>query len=409
MKRWIYLILILLATFPVISSITGEVSESPTNVAVFVQQGPPILYIYSPENTTYQGTDFLLNYSIRNDLNQSWYNLDNGLNISLGNLTGNSLSFTTNLGNHALNLYANNSLGESSRKVFFTVSEQSSQPPPGNGGGGGGGGSSITAFDLEKNLLQVSLIQGETKTEKIKVKNVGNTRITISITKDSLEDFALIENQSITINPGETKELEVHFFGLDSKLPNVYFGRIIFQSGTFRESVVTVIELKQRQALFDINVQILPNYKTVPLGKRISSIIDLTNIGLRGTAVDVSLSLYLTDDGKNKVSEISEEVLAVKDNLTIIRKILVPENLKDGTYFLIADLIYNNISATSYDSFNVELQRASSLWWIILLIVLIFVLSIIIIKVIYHHEKKIEKKTKKKSKILYKPFVKDED
>ena len=396
MKKEISIILGLIFLFPVISAITGEASQSPTNVSVFVQPGPPAIYIHSPENTTYFNTDILLNYSIRNNLSSAWYNLDQGVNTSLGNLTGNSLSFTISLGNHTLNLYANNSLGESSKKVFFTVSEQSNQPPPassgGGGGGGGGGGSSITAFDLEKNLLQVSLIQGETKTERIKVKNIGGSKITISITTDSLEDFVLTEEKNLSINPGETGELEVHFFALDSQLPNVYFGRIIFTSGSFRESIVTVIEVKQRQALFDVNIEVLPNYKTVPPGKRISSIIDLTNIGLRGTAVDISLSLYLTDDEKNKISEISEEVLAVKDNLTITRKIQVPESLNDGTYFLIADLRYNNITASSYDSFNVKATKTSNLLIIILLIILIVVLSLIIMKAVHHHTPKSKNK-----------------
>ena len=112
---------------------------------------------------------------------------------------------------------------------------------------------------------------------------------------------------------------------------------------------------------------------------------------MRGTAVDVELTLYLTDEEKNKISEVSQEVLAVKDNLTITRKLQVPNNIQSGTYFLIVDLKYGNITASSYDSFRVNLEKTNNLWWIILLIILILILCIIIIKVIYHHE---EKKTR---------------
>ena len=399
MNKGVYLILILmLVLFPVISSITGEVSQSPTNVSVLVQPGPPVIYIHNPQNTSYSDTNLLFNYSIRNNISQSWYSLDNGNNITLGNSTENSILITTTEGSHLLTLYANNTIGQSVKDVSFTISSQEQPPPgPGPGGSGGGGGgsgsgsSSITAFDLEKNLLQVSLIQGETKTERLKVKNIGSSKITISITTDSLEDFVLIEEKNLTINPGETQELEVHFFALESKLPNIYFGKITFTSGNINKSIVAVIELKQRQALFDINVEILSNYKTVPPGRKISSIIDLTNIGLRGTAVDVELTLYLTDEEKNKISEVSQEVLAVKDNLTITRKLQVPNNIQSGTYFLIVDLKYGNITASSYDSFRVNLEKTNNLWWIILLIILILILCIIIIKVIYHHE---EKKTR---------------
>ena len=97
----------------------------------------------------------------------------------------------------------------------------------------------------------------------------------------------------------------------------------------------------------------------MPPGRKISSIIDLTNIGLRGTAVDVELTLYLTDEEKNKISEVSQEVLAVKDNLTITRKLQVPNNIQSGTYFLIVDLKYGNITASSYDSFRVNLEKTN--------------------------------------------------
>lgn len=419
-KKRVYLIFIttifLLTVSVNISAITGEASSSPTNVSVFVLPGSPVIDIFSPENTTYYNTSILLNYSIKNDINFIWYNLDNGSNLSLGNLTENSLILTTTLGTHSLYLYANNSLGESMKSVSFTVSNQE-QPPsnPGNsggsgggGGGGGGGGTSITAFDLEKNLMEVSLIQGETKTEKIKIKNVGSSKITINIEPFDLENFVLIEENNLTLNPGETKEVEIHFFALQDTLPNVYFGKIVFSSGTFKESVVAVIQLKQKQSLFDVNVGILPNYKTTSPGKKISSLIDLTNIGLRGTAVDVSLSLYLTDDEKNKISEVSEEVLAVKDNLTITRKIQVPNSLKVGTYFLIADLRYNNITASSYDSFNVEAAKSSNIFLILALIILILILSVIIIKVVYVQERK-KKKITKKEKAFYKQIVKEEN
>ncbi len=395
MKRFVlmFAIFLLLALMPnfVRAEITGGVASQPQNVSIFVMPGPPVINIYSPQNTNYTNTSVLLNYSISNNFSFSWYNLDDSGNASLPNSTNYSTLLTTSLGSHILYLYANNSQGLSFSRVDFNVLSQSTQPPSsgssgGSGGGGGGSSSGVTAFDLEKNLLQTSLTQGESKTEVITIKNVGTSKIKVLIETLDLNNLLLIEEKNLTLDVGETKELDLHFFALSNFPPGIYFGRIIFTSGSFRESVVSVVDVKQKNALFDVNLEVLPNYKTTSPGKKISTLIDMTNIAFKGTAVDVDLFLKVTDMNKKIVYESSKETIAVRDNLSITRQLQLPKNLASGTYFVLGEILYNNVSASSYDTIDVKGNTVSI--WIILLIVLAFIIWAFFIWLKVHKSKK---------------------
>ncbi|MBI3623583.1 hypothetical protein HY212_05915 [Candidatus Pacearchaeota archaeon] len=394
-------------------AITGKASEGPTDVSVFVLPGPPIIYLDSPKNTTYAGTSFLLNYSIRNNVDYVWYRLDNGQNISLGNLTDNVLSIISALGTHSIYLYANNSLGETSKNVSFILSQQSSSSSSssssgggssgGGGGGSSGGGVSTLSFELDKKLMEVSLIQGESKKDIFTIKNLGGKDLMLRLELEELDNFAIIDEMEISLGPGESKSIDVNFFSLNTFPPGIYVGKINIFEGNKKDSIVTIVEIKPKVALFDVGVKILKKDKIFSQGDEISTVIDLTNIGLRGTAVDVELSLSIVDLNKDLIKEYSKETLAIKDEITLNKKLQLPETMVDGTYLLVADLKYQNVSASSYDSFDVKEGKKSNFLIAIILLILLIVIVLVIIKLIHHLEKL------EKEKSFNKPFVKEED
>lgn len=117
----------------------GETSPLPQNLSVYVLPAIPILTIISPENITYSTSTILLNYSVTNEVDSIWYNLDNTSNITITS----PISFNAAEGSHVLYLYANNSQGASSKSITFSVKIETSQPPDDSGGSGGGGGGGI--------------------------------------------------------------------------------------------------------------------------------------------------------------------------------------------------------------------------------------------------------------------------
>ena len=97
-------------------SITGEAAAQSTNVSIFVLPALPILSILSPENKTYLSNEsILLNFSVSSE-DFVFYNLDSSSNITITSSTFINVS----QGPHILNLYANNSQGETAKNVSFT-------------------------------------------------------------------------------------------------------------------------------------------------------------------------------------------------------------------------------------------------------------------------------------------------
>jgi len=96
-------------------SITGEVTQIfGINITVV---GPPILTITNPKNHTYiTNISRPLTFDVVDEDN-IWYNLDNGVNITITN----SISFNTSIGSHTLYLFANNSNGETTKNVVFFI------------------------------------------------------------------------------------------------------------------------------------------------------------------------------------------------------------------------------------------------------------------------------------------------
>lgn len=96
-------------------AITGEATTQQINMDIFVQLTLPYVLINSPKNETYlKNTSILLNYTVSN-YDFIWYNLDGSENITI---TG-PLYLNVSQGNHALNLYANNTVGLKRALVNF--------------------------------------------------------------------------------------------------------------------------------------------------------------------------------------------------------------------------------------------------------------------------------------------------
>jgi len=91
-------------------SLTGRATSQPLNLNITITGAPPAINIIQPINSVY-----LSNFSVALSYTQSgafsvWFNIDNQGNISL---FSNTYYFNVSEGTHVLNLFANNSDGES--------------------------------------------------------------------------------------------------------------------------------------------------------------------------------------------------------------------------------------------------------------------------------------------------------
>ena len=110
--RW-HIVFLILIIFMLRARAEYELSPE-FNLTVQVV-GLPTLVIILPVNYTYFNETMIL--KILSNGNNTWYNIDNGINISFVNET---IFYTTN-GNHVLNVFSENIYGTTSKNVLFTV------------------------------------------------------------------------------------------------------------------------------------------------------------------------------------------------------------------------------------------------------------------------------------------------
>jgi len=97
-------------------TVTGEATDATLAVSITVSGGPSLIII-SPENETYiTNKSILLNYTATGE-DSVWYNIDGEDNTTITSAT----YFNITEGLHTLYLYANNSEGNTTANVTFTV------------------------------------------------------------------------------------------------------------------------------------------------------------------------------------------------------------------------------------------------------------------------------------------------
>jgi len=261
----------------------------------------------------------------------------------------------------------------------------------GVGGGGGGGRSNFSLkreFTVDKDLIKEKILQGETITTELKIKNSGQIKLQLSVEVENLDEFIALSEDTFELATGESKIITIAITASENEVPEVYTGKIVVKSGTLEENIITIIEVIERQALFDISVLVDKNYKKVLKAQEVKIDIDLTNLGTLRPA-DVELYYAIKDLDEN-VIVFKTESLAVNDKLTVSRSLQIPDDLEEGKYIVYARVTYNDKIAASSDLFEVVdilpgLSRIDAIK-IIGTIVLALVLLLLIINSFYYSD-----------------------
>ncbi|MEK6878671.1 MAG: hypothetical protein AABY22_03635 [Nanoarchaeota archaeon] len=191
----------------------------------------PNLILIQPENKTYYGSVLDLKFSTDSSKDTIWYNLDNQENITLTE----NIQFSNSLGDHILNLYANDSSNNiNSSSVSYNIGTTSD-----TSGGGGSGGNLGTGFVKEVSFnitLNSTWIKGQTESIKIISKDIDIEDINLSFyyANISFGGFQLINKTSLN----ET-------FIFNYNVPE------IISSGRYR----LYINIKNKEELFMIDVK----------------------------------------------------------------------------------------------------------------------------------------------------------
>ena len=210
----------------------------------------PSITIIKPKNETYfNDKNLTLNFTASFE-NFVWYNLDNGANSTV---SGNT-SFNTSSGSHTLNLFANNTLGETVKNVTFFVNLTKFIIKYSNYSGNTSGSSTDfnqSSFEEIQNLSGVVL--ENTDFGKIQFNEAVNLTDDDNVADDEsdLDSLTNISQNFIEINttalPNLNKSARLYLYNLSFSNP-----RILRDGAVCSENICTKLSYSSGVLIFDV-------------------------------------------------------------------------------------------------------------------------------------------------------------
>ncbi len=348
MKRGIIIFVLLSVIFSLssinVGAITGAASSQEQGVSVFVLPAVPVLNIISPENKTYEEGEYILLDYQAILIDTIWYNLDNTANITINS----SFYFTTTIGSHTLYLYGNHSNGTIySDEVTFYVGALKS----------GGGKKEVIINEtipitLEKERIDVSLKQGESKTVRLLIRNDYTETVKVDLKKIGLENLlASLSETEFYLNIGESREIYLNFAAAEDIKPDLYIGKLFVSTKTTQKEILIAVEVESLGFLFDVSVDIPKEPMIFKPGEEITSIIKFYNLGAIGQQ-EVNIE-YLIKDEQGNIVFGEKQVLIIGPSISITKVFKLPDNINEGNYIYYVKATYDSKIASASKWFSV--------------------------------------------------------
>ncbi|MAG08572.1 hypothetical protein CMO89_03800 [Candidatus Woesearchaeota archaeon] len=209
----------------------------------------------------------------------------------------------------------------------------------------------IKKFNVDRDLLRAELKQGETKKDSLVITNEGETILAFSINVIGLEDMILVMENDFVLLPGESKEITVYLSASENQPIKLYTGKLLVTANYEMKLIAVILDVTKKKPLFDINAKVHNVTKKVLKGEDVEADITMINVG-DFKEIDVTLHYAVRDLDGNTIN-FREETMAVKEKLSIARRLRLPEDIDYGTYLFYAEVRYGKEKAMSTDVFEV--------------------------------------------------------
>lgn len=288
----------------------------------------------------------------------------------------------------------------------YSIQESISETPYSGGNSGGGSeksNSEITlpnlkdySFSINEDKIIVNLKQGETQEEKIIIKNTGEEKTSFLISVEKVKDLIKLSEEFFELNPGEEKEIIIDIIAKQSLTPDIYLGKLIIQNEGQEKEILLGIEIESKKALFDIKTEIPAKFKTLTKDEELIVEVELYNLG-EIKNVDVVIEYYIKDKKGNELF-FEHESLAIENRANFLKRISLPEGIKEGDYVLYTKVIYQGEVASASSWFSIKTDKYYDFKLLKLILTIFFgilALSLIIYFLIAVILKNITKRIKK--------------
>ncbi len=386
-------------------TLNNEASTETKNVTLVL----PLLTIIKPENETYlTNTSLLLNY-IASYEDFVGYSLN--LTESNTTISGNTTFNVSTEGQHTLYLYANNSVGTTTKNVTFTVNLTKFIIHYGNYHEGNSTNFNISSYEDLQNISNVIL--ENTDGGKISFNEPINLTDDLNASDNEVDINSNINISSnrIEINsdalPNFNKSATLHFYGLSLSNPRVLRDEIVCPSvictspvysseaWVFNVTGFTVYSLEDivdeeapptappsaggggRRIIYEcINNsdcegkdEICWNHKCVKLfdikiidfesPAKLGEFFEFTYLmkGMANISGDVEVNFWIEKDGEKVTSGSDTIYLGSFEEKTETTKIFLPTNIKSGVYTFYIQVLHQAYEAKSHRTIEIEVKE----------------------------------------------------
>ncbi len=252
---------------------------------------------------------------------------------------------------------------------------------------GGGGVTTITVSNIEVNpeVINLNLAVNTNIEQIIKVKNLGTNSVNVSVSESGLGKMVIIDDATLLISPGQTKDLKVVF---------VAFGQTGIFTGTLNiggKTVSVALNIKTKLILFDSVIEVLNENAQVKQGGKLRTKITLIPMG-DPDRLDVNLN-YTIKDYKGTVYFAKTETMLVEEKMSFERSFST-NKIPSGEYIIGLLLTYPNGVAPASAHFEiVSTSLFSKIVFVIIILILIVLILLIIFLIWKRREKEEETKT----------------
>jgi len=308
--------------------------------------------ITSSSNNKQSSTNFV-SYVVLGDtiaaVNSSNYNVELGFIRTVGYLSGETCSKN-------IECIGGFCCSNSCQSTSCPVAEEEAAAAAGGAeasGGGGGAAGFIPDQDyiIYPDLIKTVIKQGSVFQTEFVIENIGKNPLDIVIDPSFLSDILLLSETEFTLDSKDSKTIGVTIFAGEDKKPDVYSGNIIILGNNIKKTLPVIIEVRAKEALFDIKVDVLPFYKYILKTESVIANITLTNVGdLK--PIDVELFYSIRSIGGEDL-QLGIETFAVYDQVTRLKELELPKNISLGKYLFYGKVSWGIESAISADIFEV--------------------------------------------------------
>lgn len=244
--------------------------------------------------------------------------------------------------------------------VYEAEETPSAAPTTTATGGGGGAGREVyranvtgeeaplPSLIVNRNNIKTSIVQGEARSEPLKIINTGEAILNVNVLKSGLQNMAVVSENAFVLGKGESRTITIDFFAEEDLVPDIYTGKIIVKANGLTWILNVILEVNAKKPLFTLSSKAL---REANPGGDIYSNISIVNIGaLKGANIILN---YEIRDIEGNVIESREESMVIDERLELTRSLPIPANLAEGQYIFFVRVLWNGVDVISSDRFNV--------------------------------------------------------